>query len=49
MCEEMIALYKNMTWELVDLPLGKQLVGCKWVYTIKYKVDESIERYKARL
>ena len=27
----------------------KILVGCKWVFTIKYNLDGSIERYKARL
>ena len=28
---------------------GKHLVGCKWIFTIKFKPDGSIERYKARL
>nr|KYP52900.1 Retrovirus-related Pol polyprotein from transposon TNT 1-94 [Cajanus cajan] len=46
---EMEALEKNSTWDLVALPNGKKPVGCKWVYTIKYKADGSIERYKARL
>ena len=27
----------------------KKTVGCKWVFSIKYKADESVERYKARL
>ena len=46
---EMEALNKNKTWELATLPIGKKLVGCKWVYTIKYRADGTIERYKARL
>jgi len=45
----MEALDKNNTWELGPLPNEKKPVGCKWVYTIKYKADGSIERYKARL
>ncbi|XP_048425117.1 cytochrome P450 85A1-like [Pyrus x bretschneideri] len=47
--EKMDALQKNQTWDLVLLPRGKKKVGCRWVYTIKYKADGSIERYKARL
>lgn len=33
----------------MDLPLGKQSVGCKWVYAIKYKVNGFSERYEERL
>jgi len=40
---------KNQTWKVVDLPRGKTTVGCKWMFTIKYNADGSIERYKARL
>lgn len=40
---------KNHTWDTVDLPLGKSIVGCKWVYIVKLKVDGSVDRYKARL
>ncbi|KAK7406483.1 hypothetical protein VNO78_08110 [Psophocarpus tetragonolobus] len=46
---EMEALHKNRTWELVILPPGKKPVGCKWVYTIKYRADGTIEHHKARL
>ncbi|WJZ92580.1 hypothetical protein VitviT2T_011566 [Vitis vinifera] len=46
---EMEALKKNKTWELVKLSAGKKPVGCKWVYTVKYRADGSIERYKVRL
>lgn len=49
MTEEMTALEKNQTWELVPLPEGKRPVGCRWVYTVKCKPDGSIDRYKARL
>ncbi|KAL6347365.1 hypothetical protein AAG906_017104 [Vitis piasezkii] len=45
----MQALEKNETEDMVELPKGKKIVGCKWIFTIKYKVDETIERYKARL
>ena len=49
MSREIQALEQNKTWTLTPLPPGKTLVGCKWVYKIKYKSDGSIERYKARL
>lgn len=46
---EMEALERNKTWEIVDLPAGKKLVGCRWLYTVKFKADGTLERYKARL
>ncbi|GKD98444.1 ribonuclease H-like domain-containing protein [Tanacetum coccineum] len=48
MNKEMDALYKNDTWEITDLPLGRKSIGGKWVYKIKYKSNGEIERYKAR-
>ena len=33
----------------MTFPLGKSVVGCKWIYKIKTCSDGSIERYKARL
>jgi hypothetical protein len=47
--EEMDALLKNGTWTLVPLFEGKKLVGCRWVFSIKHRIDGSIERYKTRL
>uniref|UniRef100_A0A2N9J4I5 Uncharacterized protein n=1 Tax=Fagus sylvatica TaxID=28930 RepID=A0A2N9J4I5_FAGSY len=49
MTEELDALSRNCTWDLVDLPPDKSVVGCKWVFKIKTRSDGSIERYKARL
>ncbi|CAN6568096.1 unnamed protein product [Malus baccata var. baccata] len=49
MDEEMMALHKNDTWEVTELPKGKKPVGCRWVFTIKYKADRSVDSYKARL
>ena len=49
MVEEMKALSKNETWELVTPPPDKKLVGCKWIFNVKHKADGSIERFKARL
>ena len=47
--DEMEALQKNATWEMIQLPEEKKTVGCKWVFSIKNKADGTIERYKARL
>ncbi|KAJ9561371.1 hypothetical protein OSB04_006531 [Centaurea solstitialis] len=48
-CEELTALEKNGTWELTNLPSGKKTVGSKWLFTIKYNSDGSVNRHKARL
>ena len=45
---EMEVFEKNGTWEIVELPQNKRTVGCKWVFTVKYKLDGSLERYKLR-
>ncbi|KAL0554268.1 hypothetical protein IC582_008185 [Cucumis melo] len=47
--EEMKALEKNDTWEICALPKGHKPVGCKWVFTLKYIADETLDRHKARL
>ncbi|MCO5614224.1 hypothetical protein L7F22_068504 [Adiantum nelumboides] len=48
MDDEMDALVKNDTWDLVRLPSGKKAIGSKWVYKVKCKSDGSVERYKAK-
>ena len=49
MKEKLDALTKNHTWDLVTLPPGQSMVGCKWICKIKTHYDGSIERYKAHL
>ncbi|RVW45089.1 Retrovirus-related Pol polyprotein from transposon RE2 [Vitis vinifera] len=41
--------YENGTWSLTTLPHGKWVVGCKWVYKLKFQADGSLKRHKARL
>ena len=49
MKEEFSSLQKNNTWELVDLPLGRKLVKCKWVFKTKFDADGAPLKYKAIL
>lgn len=47
--DEQSALYDDKTWILTDLPAGRSALSTKWFYTLKFKADGSIERFKARL
>ena len=49
MKEELDALTKNHTWDLVTFPSGQSVVGCKQIYKIKTRSVGSIEHYKAHL
>ena len=49
MKEELNALLKTGTWNLVDLLARKSAIGCKWMYKIKTRSDGTVDRYKARL
>ena len=49
MDEEIASIEKNQTWELVDLPNGRDVIGLKWIYKTKYNDDGSIQKHKARL
>ncbi|KAJ3693375.1 hypothetical protein LUZ60_008855 [Juncus effusus] len=49
MDEEIEAIEKNRTWDLVELPEGCRSIGVKWVYKKKVNAEGKIERYKARL
>jgi len=49
MDEEIDALISRETWQLVSAPKDIIVVGCRWVYTLKYRPDGSVDRYKVRL
>jgi hypothetical protein len=49
MKEEMSMIQKNKTWELVDKPEDRHIIGVKWVFRTKLNADCSINKYKARL
>ena len=49
MITEMRTLMRNNTWVNGKFPEGVKTVGCRWVFTIKRRPDDTIERYKARL
>ena len=48
MSDEISALKNNNTWTVTNLSYNKSVIGCRWIYKIKRKVDGSIDRYKAR-
>ncbi|XP_071714945.1 uncharacterized mitochondrial protein AtMg00810-like [Rutidosis leptorrhynchoides] len=49
MQEEIDALEKNETWELVKKPEACKPVTCKWVYRLKKNSDGTFNRFKACL
>ena len=49
MDEEINAIEKNKTWELVEIPKGKEVIIVKWVYKTKSNAEGKIERHKAKL
>ena len=49
MKSEIQSIEKNAAWELVDLPVGKNVVGTKWIYNSKYHSNGTVEKHKARL
>ena len=49
MQNEMDSMRENNVWELVELPLNKNLLKSKWVFKKKIGADGEIVKYKARL
>ena len=46
---EMESIYSIKAWTLVELPVGVNLIGCKWIYKKIRGIDRKVETYKARL
>ena len=40
---------ENETWELVDVLKDIRPIGCRGLYKVKYKINNSVNRYKAQL
>ncbi|PKU65364.1 Retrovirus-related Pol polyprotein from transposon TNT 1-94 [Dendrobium catenatum] len=49
MLTEFNALQQQATWTLVQPPLNKPVLGCKWIYKTKMLPNGQVDRYKARL
>ena len=46
---EYSSLIENQTWDLVKLPEGHNIVGCKWVFRVKYDGNGKVNCFKGRL
>ena len=40
---------KNETWDLVNRPEDRKIIGVKWVFKTKFNADGSINKHKTRL
>jgi len=49
MDKELEAMDTNHTWDIVPLPKDKKAISCKWIYKVKYNVDGTLAKRKARL
>ena len=49
MNEEIQALCKNETCDLVPHSPHNKAIGCRWIFKVKYNVNSSLNRYKAQL
>lgn len=46
--EEMKVLANNETWKLVPLPPEKELIGYKWVFTVKRNIKQMSQLKSSR-
>ena len=43
------AMEDTNTWSVSALPPGKKAVGCRWIHSLKFNADSTLERRKSRL
>ena len=49
MNKELDSMKSNSVWDLVDLPEGVKLIGCKWIYKRKKNAEDKVKTFKVRL
>ena len=42
MAKRLMSIQKDLTWELIDLHDGKNVIGLKWIFKTKFQVDRSV-------
>ncbi|XP_010319913.1 uncharacterized protein [Solanum lycopersicum] len=48
-CKKNDMIEKNRTWQLVDIPRNRKVIGVKWIFKTKLNPDGTICKHKARL
>lgn len=48
MIEELESIYHNHTWFLIPATDDMNLLGCRWVFTVKLNDDGTLKNLKAR-
>lgn len=49
MADEMNSIQRNGTWQLVDRPTGKKIIGLKWIFKTKFQANGDVLKHKARI
>lgn len=49
MIEELDSIYQNHTWSLTPATAEMNILGCRWIFTVKLNADGSLNKLKARL
>ncbi|KAG8502733.1 hypothetical protein CXB51_000654 [Gossypium anomalum] len=49
MANEISMIEKNQTWQLVERPVNRKVIGVKWVFRAKHNADGNLNKLKARL